>query len=995
MVGSATANWQPLHDTFYRLTQAYSLDDSPLAQVDLADHRIAHSHHAGPIALVRDTSKPVPVDRYDSRTHLNRVSVYAHSGRLIQHITWDSPPSPIVHLSLPTPTSLLLVTASGQYRLYPLSAHPTLAPSYSQHALPRADDLGGVQDARAYPGGVVVRFRDGSFCDLRGLGARSALGEQGAGGDALGGGGAGAGGKGKRRAPGGADADGSGASGGSAGGGKAVFFAAAGLEGAHVDCWAVVPAEASAGRHVEVLVGAGETVYRLDEIECVDQHVTRGPFLSITPSPSGRFLALVQRAPSSGASPTLWVTSSDFSRSLSESVLDTGVSEGEKGPPSQVEWCGDNAVVLAWERTVVLMGPFGESLKWFYPDTVTLLSEPDSTRLLSPSSSSILSLVPSSSQSIFLPGSTSPAALLYEAAREFYERRSPRADEYVRGIGRGRELREAVEGCLEAAGREWDEGEQKRLLKAAAFGKSFLDVYDPSQFVHTTQVLRVLNAVRSHKVGLPLTWEQFHSRPPSVLIAQLVALNAHLLALRISAFLGLSPNPVVKHWAAQLIAASAPGTAAVAAASKGGYVGPTSDEDVCALIVDKLESLSASASSSPPTSSSVTPAAAPAAVAGPTSPSTTTTPLSSADLALVAFRLGRTPLAKLLLDREPRAARQVGLLLRMGEGEEAGRKAVLSGDAELVFEVLLALRRSLAPGDLFTLLSRLPSSPLPTALAPLTSSSSRSRPTAADPTAAPRKDGDALRLLQVLARATGDAQWAALVRDWWYLDDRRVEMGVERLLEAGREKDFGEKVALVRAAQKSFAEDKERAFEAKMVDDHVRLLVAQESLEQDAPAASSSSPAAAKSFVGLSLSETLRQCLLAGMDKRADKLRAEFKVPDKRYWYLKLRALISLRSWDALDAFSRSKKSPIGYEPFVLELIRAGAHRQAVRYVDRCDARERVELYVRAGEWESAGRECVRRSERGRLVDLRSRAPNKVIAAQLEALLQEMDNSGA
>ncbi|GAA5930093.1 hypothetical protein JCM3775_004513 [Rhodotorula graminis] len=993
MVSSTTANWQPLHDTFYRLTQAYSLDDSPLANLDLADHRVAHSHNAGPIAVIRDTSKPVPVDQYDSRSNLNRVSVFTHSGRLVQHITWDSPPSPIVHLSLPTPTSLLLVTASGQYRLYALSAHPTLAPSFSQHALPRADDLGGVLDTRGYPGGVVVRFRDGSFCDVRGLGARSvALGGDSAAGAGADGSGGGAGAKGKRRAPGGADPDGSGSSGG---GGKAVFLSSTGLEGAqHVDCWAVVPAESSASRHVEVLVGAGETVYRLDEIECVDQHVTRGPFLSITPSPSGRFLALVQRASSSssGASPTLWVTSSDFARSLSESVLDSGVSEGEKGPPAQCEWCGDNAVVLAWERTVVLMGPFGESLKWFYPDTVTLLSEPDSTRLLSSSSSSILSLVPSSSQSIFLPGSTSPAALLYEAAREFYERRSPRADEYVRGIGRGRELREAVEGCLDAAGSEWDEGEQKRLLKAAAFGKSFLDVYDSSHFVHTTQVLRVLNAVRSHKVGLPLTWEQFHSRPPSVLISQLVALNAHLLALRISSFLGLSPNPVVKHWAAQLIAASAPGTAA---ANAKGAQGPTSDEDVCAAIVDKLESLSTSAPASPPSSSSATPGAATMTAAAAAGPTPIATPLSSADLALVAFRLGRTPLAKLLLDREPRAARQVGLLLRMGEGEEAGKKAVLSGDAELVFEVLLALRRSLAPGDLFTLLSRLPPSPLPTALAPSSSNSSRSRTPAADPSADPRKDGDALRLLQVLARATGDTQWAALVRDWWYLDDRRVEMGVERLLEAGREKDFGEKVALVRAAQKSFAEDKERAFEAKMVDDHVRLLVAQESLEQDAPVASSSSPAAVKTFVGLSLSETLRQCLLAGMDKRADKLRAEFKVPDKRYWYLKLRALISLRSWDALDAFARSKKSPIGYEPFVLELIRAGAHRQAVRYVDRCEARERVELYVRAGEWESAGRECVRRSERGRLVDLRSRAPNKVIAAQLEALLQEMDNSGA
>ena len=91
MVASATANWQPLHDTFYRLTQAYSLDDSPLAHLDLADHRLAHSHNAGPIALVRDTSRPVPVDRYDARTNLHRVSVFTHSGRLIQHITVRPP----------------------------------------------------------------------------------------------------------------------------------------------------------------------------------------------------------------------------------------------------------------------------------------------------------------------------------------------------------------------------------------------------------------------------------------------------------------------------------------------------------------------------------------------------------------------------------------------------------------------------------------------------------------------------------------------------------------------------------------------------------------------------------------------------------------------------------------------------------------------------------------------------------------------------------------
>lgn len=87
----------------------------------------------------------------------------------------------------------------------------------------------------------------------------------------------------------------------------------------------------------------------------------------------------------------------------------------------------------------------------------------------------------------------------------------------------------------------------------------------------------------------------------------------------------------------------------------------------------------------------------------------------------------------------------------------------------------------------------------------------------------------------------------------------------------------------------------------------------------------------------------------------------------RSFWYLKLRALIALRDWDALDAFARSKKSPIGYEPWVDELIRAGAQRQAVRFVERCDPRNRVELFIKCGEWVMAGQECARKGERGRL----------------------------
>jgi hypothetical protein len=88
--------------------------------------------------------------------------------------------------------------------------------------------------------------------------------------------------------------------------------------------------------------------------------VSRGPFSHITPSPNGRFLALIT------ATGVLWVVSTDFARSLSEVDISAmgGMEEGEGGGiPEQAEWCGDNAVVLRWEGRVVIVGPGGEFLR--------------------------------------------------------------------------------------------------------------------------------------------------------------------------------------------------------------------------------------------------------------------------------------------------------------------------------------------------------------------------------------------------------------------------------------------------------------------------------------------------------------------------------------------------------------------------------------------------------------------------------------------------------
>jgi len=138
--------------------------------------------------------------------------------------------------------------------------------------------------------------------------------------------------------------------------------------------------------------------------------------------------------------------------------------------------------------------------------------------------------VPFVTEEIFKIGSTAPASMLYDAL-EHFEKKSPKADENIRNIKN--DLSEAVDACIEAAGHEFNYPSQRTLLKAASFGKCFLDFYNPDKFVEMCKTLRVLNAVRFYEVGIPLTLAQYQEMGPLVLIDRLVNRHKHLLAWRI------------------------------------------------------------------------------------------------------------------------------------------------------------------------------------------------------------------------------------------------------------------------------------------------------------------------------------------------------------------------------------------------------------------------------------------------------------------------------
>merc|ERR1711879_689379 len=89
-------------------------------------------------------------------------------------------------------------------------------------------------------------------------------------------------------------------------------------------------------------------------------------------------------------------------------------------------------------------------------------------------------------------------------------------------------------------------------------------------------------------------------------------------------------------------------------------------------------------------------------------------------------------------------------------------------------------------------------------------------------------------------------------------------------------------------------------------------------------------------FVGKSVSETLFSLIVMGVSgKQIRKVQETFKIPDNRFWWIKIRALASIPKWDVLFQFSKEKKSPVGYAPFAEVCLEKDELEEAVKYIPR------------------------------------------------------------
>ncbi|XP_037091632.1 vacuolar protein sorting-associated protein 16 homolog [Pollicipes pollicipes] len=541
-------------------------------------------------------------------------------------------------------------------------------------------------------------------------------------------------------------------------------------------------------------------------------------------------------------------------------TVDTDVRQ----PAKQLEWCGSYAVVGYWQSRLLVVSRRGDTITYSLDAPGRLCSENDCIRLVTAYSHELIEQVWSDSAAVFRIGSMDPAAVLLETYRE-YEKRSHRADEYLRMIWN--QLKQAVTSCVEAAGHEHSAELQKLLLRAAQYGKSFIpELMDPEPYVSTCRYLRVLNSLRHHSHGMPLTMGQLREMPVSMLLDRLMRRRLHFLALRVCRHLEVpradGERRVLEAWAKHVV---------VAAGADG-----ADGKHVAREIADRLGTQSG---------------------------------ISFADVAKTAIEAGKRGTAIQLLALEQQARRTVPLLIDLNMCDEALQRAAASGDPGLAHSALLQLRDARGRAEFQMLIRNYP-------------------------------------LMQSLyvkyLRGRGQTE---LLRDTMIQEDDFHGQGLLRVREAYQETRVDLRISHLVAAQDCFKKAKNDFFATQTEDQH-KLLKRQSNLEEKFN----------REYVGLSLHDTISRLILYGELKLADSLRAEYKISDKRFWWTKLLALAEASQWVELEQFAKSKKSPVGYEPFVDACMEHGNLHEAKKYLARVADDKKVKYYAKVGNLEEAAR---------------------------------------
>lgn len=661
----------------------------------------------------------------------------------------------------------------------------------------------------------------------------------------------------------------------------------------------VVPPELSPDMSVDILLSLPAPhkqlqIINVDKVQKID--LSNAPFKKIRLSPLGNAIATFTEQGG------LWVVKSDFTENHPE------FTTRSKAPPAQICWCGEDSVCLYWEpeqlnrdiSLFLMIGPNGDYYKKTYEGPIHMVTEIDGIRIISNSACEFMQKVPQPTLEIFRIGSLEPAAMLFDAYKEF-EKKNASSIKNIRAIKS--KLPKAVITCLKAACYEFDPDLQRKLLKAAAYGKSFCETFKHNEFMQTCKKLRVMNAVRAVEVGIPITYEQFDRLTQEVLIDRLVNRFHHFLAYRICEYLELKSENVLVHWACSKVKSYAADLETT-----------LNDKQILESIRSKLSKVENA---------------------------------SYAVVASTAYQVGKKDLAIALLEFEKNTGEQVPLLLEMKEVKKALKKAIESGETDLVYLVLLHMKKKLPTQTLFQIINE-----------------------------------QGFEIAKSLLVTYCKEQDLDFLTSFYQALEQPHEAASMLVMEAFRLDDLNKKKKALVQAKDLYSKNKLYLVDSRGAETQANLFDYQTELDKEF---------GKPFYVGLTMSETIYNLILQGQDLKASKCKTQFYVSDKLYWSVKIEALAKTHRWEDLEKFSK-KKSPIGYRPFVEVCLKYDQYKvQAAKYIPKItDDKEKVEMYVQISKFKEAIETAFAMKDIDLLLYIRSRSGNAQTKTTIDGLLQKL-----
>lgn len=407
--------------------------------------------------------------------------------------------------------------------------------------------------------------------------------------------------------------------------------------------------------------------------ELIDHKLTDGPFTKISVSPNGQLIALLNPEVS-----TIFVINTSFTQVLLE--YDTS---NDSSLPYQLEWCGNDAVVLSLRDEVKLLGPNQASISFFYDvneedldfdailkgndelafTIVHLKSEPDGVKILSVNKLEYLSRVPQYCINLYQIGTSSSSSILLDAINKLNSH-SSKSYANINLLKLENHLLEAIEESLDVALYEFNPYWQKKILLAVSLGKAYCDGYNAEKYLEVLNTCKVLNQLRAADISIFLTALEVKVIGWSAIIEMLLLRDQYLLSVKILQLLNLDylKDRVYVHWCCYKLRKEV----------------DMADLDLFKIIANKLILARNN--------------------------SNQVNYLNVSEISEIAFEEGRIELCKLIINLEPSMTNKIQQYLKYDELELALIKSFQYGEYDLAKLILLFLYDTLSMTQFFKIL---------------------------------------------------------------------------------------------------------------------------------------------------------------------------------------------------------------------------------------------------------------------------------------------------